>query len=362
MSAGYKGPALYFALGAGCGVLILSLFGDMFQGMSRTITASHDAKVAVELGNFGNAEPLIADYPIQIGWVPGLDEPEGGWVKSDPVAAAAADLAPVPSLEDSGDELSQLLKKVASDGRMVVATSTDFGYLSMTKNWICHLRKLGLAGKVLVFSLDEKIHQAVLDEGVASYFEKGMSKTGQHDSAVGHWNSKSYNQVVHTKTKHQHAVLKRGYNLFFTDIDIPWLDDYRNQIVRDTPHNVDFVGQQNWPQNDMNVGFFYARRCVQFCPFASGYTGSMLSATQVEADCDQRLFFASFPNNGCCWIHLQRRRTHSRLEFADGDGVDDADGCCVGGSLSSVGPIAFALFATPPTKNVQHSNNGQVLW
>lgn len=141
---------------------------------------------------------------------------------------------------------------------MVVATSTDYGYLDITKNWICHLKRLGLEQEVIVFSLDEKIHAAVQGLGIRSYFEKGMAKTAQ-DKAVGNWNSKSYNQVVHTKTKHQRAVLVRGFNLFFSDIDIPWTSDLRVQLRKDTPPGVDFVGQQNWPQNDMNVGFFFAR-------------------------------------------------------------------------------------------------------
>eukprot|EP00039_Didymoeca_costata_P022516 m.4680 g.4680 ORF g.4680 m.4680 type:complete len:431 (+) comp3057_c0_seq2:183-1475(+) len=162
------------------------------------------------------------------------------------------------------DQLTKILRKVASKDKMVVATSTDYGYLSITKNWICHMKKLGLEKQVVVFSLDKKIHEAVREEGIYSYFEPEMSKSGE---TVGVWNSKSYNQVVHTKTKHQHAILKRGFDLFFTDIDIPWTIDWRPIIAKATPENVEFNGQQNWPQNDMNVGFFFARSTTTMLTF-----------------------------------------------------------------------------------------------
>jgi len=126
------------------------------------------------------------------------------------------------------------------------------------------MRKLGLEKNVLIFSLDEKIHAAIKEAGFISYYEVKMAKS---EDTIGTWNSKSYNQVVHTKTKHQRAVLERGFNLFFTDIDIPWTADYRKTILADTPAEASFVGQQNWPQSDMNVGFFFAKSTPDMIQF-----------------------------------------------------------------------------------------------
>jgi hypothetical protein len=85
-------------------------------------------------------------------------------------------------------------------------------------------------------------------------------------------NSKSYNQVVHTKTKHQMAVLERGYDLLFADVDIPWTSDMRTQVVREA-RGVDFLGQQNWPQNDMNTGFMYIRSNPRMITFFQSVLG-----------------------------------------------------------------------------------------
>lgn len=81
---------------------------------------------------------------------------------------------PVPSIPvqsnpaaNEGDPLSRLLSKVQEDG-IVVATTTDLGYLTLTVNWICHLKKLGLDKKVVVFALDEGIHKEMLARGRSS--------------------------------------------------------------------------------------------------------------------------------------------------------------------------------------------------
>lgn len=167
-----------------------------------------------------------------------------------------------PLSDTPDDELTALLRRIAKDN-LVVATTTDGGYLELTVNWICHMKKLGLEAQVLIFSLDEKIHAEVQELGVASYYEATMSKESE---SVGNWNSKSYNQVVHTKTKHQRAVLERGFDLFFADVDIPWTSDLRDRVLNDVV-GLDFVGQQNWPQNDMNTGFMYMRSNARMLRF-----------------------------------------------------------------------------------------------
>lgn len=156
--------------------------------------------------------------------------------------------------DKANDKLQQLLTLVARNG-VVTMTTTDSGYIDMTSNWICHIKKLGIEKEVIVFALDKEIHEFVQSKGIASYFDEGMSKTS---IKIGYHNSKSYNQVVHTKTKHQKTVLERGFDLFFTDVDIPWTSDFRPPVIHEA-NGVDFIGQQNWPQNDMNTGFFYMK-------------------------------------------------------------------------------------------------------
>lgn len=62
------------------------------------------------------------------------------------------------------DELTVLLESVQENG-MVVATTTDNGYLDLTINWVCHLKTLHLERKVIVFALDEEIHKEMIARG-----------------------------------------------------------------------------------------------------------------------------------------------------------------------------------------------------
>lgn len=240
-----KGPAFYFLGGLVAGGVFLSLFGEQLHNLVLVGTGRGSGSSA----GVDRAERAQDDNDAQAAFDFGTNRDVQPKTPNNNSPAP-----PRPAVYK--DKLDEVLASVVSPGNMVVATSTDFGYIEITINWMCHMRKLGLEKNVLIFSLDEKIHEAVQHAGFISYYESDMAKAQE---AIGNWNSKSYNQVVHTKTKHQHAVLSRGYNLFFTDIDIPWMADYRGSLGRDIPDGVSFVGQQNWPQCDMNVGFFFAR-------------------------------------------------------------------------------------------------------
>ena len=81
-----------------------------------------------------------------------------------PELTAAHTTSTRPSNTVHVDPLGALLSKVQDRG-VVVATTTDSGYLPLTVNWICHLRRLGLSDKVIVFALDEKTHQDMAAHG-----------------------------------------------------------------------------------------------------------------------------------------------------------------------------------------------------
>lgn len=108
---------------------------------------------------------------------------------------------------------------------------------------------------VVVFSLDEHTHRLVESLGVASHWDVEAALGGV---AVGVWNSKSYNSVVYAKTRHQLAVLGLGFNMVFTDVDIPWTHNWQSAVAEATG-DLDFAAQLNHPFGDLNVGFFFAR-------------------------------------------------------------------------------------------------------
>lgn len=75
---------------------------------------------------------------------------------------AAVDHASAGALRD---KLMVLLESVQEHG-LVVATTTDNGYLDLTINWVCHLKTLHLEQKVIVFALDAEIHKEMVSRGV----------------------------------------------------------------------------------------------------------------------------------------------------------------------------------------------------
>ena len=127
---------------------------------------------------------------------------------------------------------------------------------------------------MVVFSLDERTHRLVESLGVASHWDREADLGGV---AVGVWNSNSYNSVVYAKTSHQLAVLGLGYNMLFTDVDIPWTHNWQSAVVEATS-DLDFAAQLNHPFGDLNVGFFYARS-------TPATIGLFRQLQQLEAGC-----------------------------------------------------------------------------
>ena len=125
------------------------------------------------------------------------------------------------------DGLTHVLERVA-EHNSIVMTTADSGYKEMVLNFACHMRKLKIKNYI-VFCLDKKLHLFLQGLNISSYFNESMSK--KSTTKVSSWNSPSFNEVVHLKTKQQHAVLSRGFDMIFSDVDIVWKSDVRCIIL-----------------------------------------------------------------------------------------------------------------------------------
>jgi hypothetical protein len=146
---------------------------------------------------------------------------------------------------------------------------------------------------VLIFALDEEIADQARSAGIAYLLDTHFSRG---NSSIGTFASESYNQAVYSKTRHQVSVLKAGFNLFFSDTDIPWTSDWSKEIAQWAGTTQDMASEEfnrytqsllvglflswgavvlielrwgllvvsqvlspGWPWHDLNTGFFFAR-------------------------------------------------------------------------------------------------------
>ena len=124
----------------------------------------------------------------------------------------------------------------------VIITTAEYGYKELAMNWSCQMAKLGVRN-AFVWSLDLKLHLYLEGLGYNSFYSPGISIDGATSTVissggasgsggtsavtgasaagptvVGQWNSDSFNDVVHMKTRQIQHVIELGYHPLFVDI------------------------------------------------------------------------------------------------------------------------------------------------
>jgi hypothetical protein len=174
--------------------------------------------------------------------------------------------------------LDQLLPQVADKHGVVVLTATTFEYHTMLMNFACRLRELNV-NNLLVGAFDEALYRYAFVRGMAVYTaipsntsaSSGASGGVAYPSAAAaleagcHFGSKCFRAVTKLKSRAVLEILKKGYNVLWSDMDVVWM---RNPI-RDLLNYGQgvFPVQGNAPNDSeppnshlrINSGFYLAR-------------------------------------------------------------------------------------------------------
>ena len=124
--------------------------------------------------------------------------------------------------------------------KTVIITGCNSGYLNFLRNFKCFTDRLNL--KILVFSMDERVHTHILDQNdtaLSSFLWIGNDVINE-ESAV--FRSPQFNAITHAKTAYTLAVLKLGYDVLFIDTDIALIRDPMPYLIW---KNVDYVFSHN---------------------------------------------------------------------------------------------------------------------
>jgi len=76
--------------------------------------------------------------------------------------------------------------------------------------------------KFLVVSLDDKVHNYCLDHGFYSYRMRSGKRTAEE---LSWWGSPAFNTITKKKKAIVTEILKLGYDVLFSDIDVLFLKD-----------------------------------------------------------------------------------------------------------------------------------------
>ena len=160
--------------------------------------------------------------------------------------------------------LEQLLPKVADASKTVVLTGLLGNYGSFLMNFVCQARKLGVSN-VLVAAFDDQMYEFAFLHGIPVFKFDSKLLQASVNSTSCFYGTTCFRSVTKSKSRATLAVLKLGYNVLFSDVDIVW---FENPL----PHlqalgaNGDLLVQSNEPnatlpangKRRINSGFYYA--------------------------------------------------------------------------------------------------------
>ncbi|CAI5531432.1 unnamed protein product [Closterium sp. Naga37s-1] len=184
-------------------------------------------------------------------------------------------IAAVPSPKTSiglPHTMEQLLPRVVREAnglKVVTLVAVTFGYAEMLMSFVCRLRGLGLADNLVVAALDEDLYRFAFTQGLAVYYEQvsvGLKGIDSKNCAFG---SQCFRQFTKLKSRAVLRVLKAGYSVLWTDVDIVWFSDPLPDLMSYGPGT--FPIQSNEPNASLpgtgirriNSGFYFARSDAQ---------------------------------------------------------------------------------------------------
>ncbi|CAI5512169.1 unnamed protein product [Closterium sp. Naga37s-1] len=169
--------------------------------------------------------------------------------------------------------MEQLLPTIARsvpDGRggelqVVTLVAVTAGYAEMLMSFVCRLRSLGLASNLLVAALDEDLYRFAFTQGLPVYYEQVSQRLKGVDSKDCAFGSQCFRQFTKLKSRAVLRVLKAGYSVLWTDVDIVWFTDPLPDLLSYGPGT--FPIQSNEPNvtlpgtgiRRINSGFYFAR-------------------------------------------------------------------------------------------------------
>ncbi|RCV16970.1 hypothetical protein SETIT_3G181400v2 [Setaria italica] len=158
--------------------------------------------------------------------------------------------------------LSMLLELAADKNRSVVLGVAGVSYRDMLMTWACRLRYLRVTN-FIVCALDHETYEFSVLQGLPVFRDPLSPKNVSFDDC--HFGTKCFQQVTKVKSRIVLEILKLGYNVLLSDVDVYWFDNPMPFLYSLGPAT---FGAQSDEYNDtgpinlprrLNSGFYFAR-------------------------------------------------------------------------------------------------------
>ncbi|CAH8257745.1 unnamed protein product [Arabidopsis lyrata] len=166
----------------------------------------------------------------------------------------------VPPLKFPFD-LESLLPLVADKNKTVVLSIAGYSYKDMLMSWVCRLRRLKVPN-FLVCALDDETYQFSILQGLPVFFDPYAPKNISFNDC--HFGSKCFQRVTKVKSRTVLKILKLGYNVLLSDVDVYWfrnplplLQSFGPSVLTAQSDEYNTTVPINRPRR-LNSGFYFA--------------------------------------------------------------------------------------------------------
>ncbi|CAM8878516.1 unnamed protein product [Rhodiola kirilowii] len=158
--------------------------------------------------------------------------------------------------------LEELLSMSADYSKTVVLAVAGSSYKEMLMSWVCRLRQLQISN-FLVCALDQETYQFSVLQGLPVYKDSLAPRNISFNDC--HFGTECFQRVTKVKSRLVLQILKMGYNVLMSDVDVYWFQDPRPYLYSYNPgvlaaqsDEYNKNGPINMPRR-LNSGFYFAR-------------------------------------------------------------------------------------------------------
>ncbi|KFK41477.1 hypothetical protein AALP_AA2G135900 [Arabis alpina] len=159
-------------------------------------------------------------------------------------------------------DLESLLPLVADKNRTIVLSIAGYSYKDMLMSWVCRLRRLAVPN-FLVCALDDETFQFSILQGLPVFVDPYAPKNISFNDC--HFGSKCFQKVTKVKSRTVLKILKLGYNVLLSDVDVYWfrnplplLHSFGPSVLAAQSDEYNTTLPINRPRR-LNSGFYFAR-------------------------------------------------------------------------------------------------------
>lgn len=220
----------------------------------------------------------------------------------------ASDFWTTKPLPETYSTLELALEAASSSNKVVLVMMTNAGELDLVDNFLCSLRMSGV-NKYLIFATDAAALAMMKERRYNAWDGRSIVGKGL-DSSDSNFRSSAWKQLVRAKLKVAEQVLRAGYHIFFSDVDVVALENFLPSLVADSQKSpqwlVDWDGKPK-STKEANTGFYFMRAEKESVDLL---TKATLHQKKMPAKDDQQLINAVMP--------ARQRNFMPRPRFANG--------------------------------------------